>query len=85
MVPFAFSLLERVYQTPSIKAKALDPYSDNNEAPFYRQPAGIRKQKKNEQKEEAGECMIQILFFYLDNLMSLHFQNRLVNDMMTVI
>ncbi|KAK7109002.1 hypothetical protein V1264_013121 [Littorina saxatilis] len=47
------SLLQRVYKTTGKKGEALDPYSDDNKAPFYRQPAGIRKQKKCYEKEEA--------------------------------
>ncbi|KAL8563922.1 hypothetical protein ACOMHN_059352 [Nucella lapillus] len=49
------SLLERVYarSKPPQKAEAIDPYSDDNKAPFYRQPAGIRRQKKLSKKVEA--------------------------------
>ena len=54
---FNFSLLERVYDAPAQKAEALDPYSDDNKAPFYRQPAGIRRQKKRFEKEEAGKLL----------------------------
>ncbi|XP_055874149.1 HEAT repeat-containing protein 4-like [Biomphalaria glabrata] len=36
------------------KNEASDPYSDENQAPFYRQPWGIRNKKKAEIKEEAG-------------------------------
>ena len=53
-----FSLLERVYAIPPKKGEALDPYSDDNKAPFYRQPAGIRRQKKRFEKEEAGKILI---------------------------
>ena len=31
-----------------------DPYSDDNTAPFYRQPAGLRRARKHEVKEELG-------------------------------
>lgn len=44
------TLLERVYELPAMKPKAIDPYCDENKAPLYRQPAGIRKQKKNDLK-----------------------------------
>ncbi|XP_046557272.1 LOW QUALITY PROTEIN: HEAT repeat-containing protein 4-like [Haliotis rubra] len=37
-----------------VPKRAVDPYSDDNQAPFYRQPAGLRRQRKTEQKEEAG-------------------------------
>ncbi|XP_041370063.1 HEAT repeat-containing protein 4-like isoform X2 [Gigantopelta aegis] len=33
---------------------AHDPYSIDNDAPFYRQPAGVRRQYKTVEKEEAG-------------------------------
>ncbi|KAK6177944.1 hypothetical protein SNE40_012803 [Patella caerulea] len=46
-------LLEKVFKTDQGR-KARDPYSDNNEAPFYRQPVGFRKQKKKIKKEEMG-------------------------------
>lgn len=42
---------------PAKKQEALDPYSDDNKAPFYRQPAGIRRQKKRYEKEEAGKTL----------------------------
>ncbi|GFN92089.1 heat repeat-containing protein 4 [Plakobranchus ocellatus] len=48
------SLLARVYNITPPPGVALDPYSDDNQAPFYRQPAGIRKKKRSEEKEEAG-------------------------------
>ncbi|XP_005089099.1 HEAT repeat-containing protein 4 isoform X2 [Aplysia californica] len=48
------SVLERVYNVRPSLAEAIDPYSDDNKAPFYRQPAGIRKKKRSEEKEEAG-------------------------------
>ncbi|ESP00441.1 hypothetical protein LOTGIDRAFT_238549 [Lottia gigantea] len=47
-------LLEKVLQNNEEEPKARDPYSDNNEAPFYRQPVGFRKQKKKIEKEELG-------------------------------
>ncbi|XP_071089741.1 HEAT repeat-containing protein 4-like [Haliotis cracherodii] len=36
-----------------VPKRAVDPYSDDNQAPFYRQPAGLRRQRKTEEKEEA--------------------------------
>ncbi|KAH9489369.1 hypothetical protein Btru_056480 [Bulinus truncatus] len=39
--------------TPTMN-EATDPYSDENKAPFYRQPIGIRNKMKAEIKEEAG-------------------------------
>ncbi|XP_055955411.1 HEAT repeat-containing protein 4 isoform X2 [Patella vulgata] len=46
-------LLEKVFKTDQ-ERKARDPYSDDNEAPFYRQPVGFRKQRKKIKKEEMG-------------------------------
>ena len=48
---------------PAKKQEALDPYSDDNKAPFYRQPAGIRRQKKRYEKEEAGKTLTLSLTF----------------------
>ncbi|XP_052772793.1 HEAT repeat-containing protein 4-like isoform X2 [Mya arenaria] len=46
------TLLQRVYNLEEDKPQALDPYSDDNRAPFYRQPAGLRRARKHEVKEE---------------------------------
>ena len=54
-------MLARVYNITPPPGVALDPYSDDNQAPFYRQPAGIRKKKRSEEKEEAGMCSCNIL------------------------
>ncbi|BFZ01675.1 hypothetical protein BsWGS_04714 [Bradybaena similaris] len=48
------SVLAKVYNITPPPAAAIDPYSDDNQAPFYRQPTGIRKKKRNHDKEEAG-------------------------------
>ncbi|CAG5119682.1 unnamed protein product [Candidula unifasciata] len=47
-------ILAKVYNVTPPPAAAIDPYSDDNQAPFYRQPTGIRKMKRNQDKEEAG-------------------------------
>lgn len=38
----------------TMPSKGVDPYSEDNTAPFYRQPAGVRRQKKHQEKENAG-------------------------------
>ncbi|XP_052225265.1 HEAT repeat-containing protein 4-like isoform X2 [Dreissena polymorpha] len=48
------TLLQRVYNLEEDEPRAVDPYSDDNKAPFYRQPAGLRRAKKHEVKEELG-------------------------------
>ena len=48
-------LLEKVYNLEEAPPHALDPYSDDSKAPFYRQPAGLRRAKKHEEKEELGK------------------------------
>ena len=53
-------ILSRVYNADGPQAEALDPYSDDNKAPFYRQPAGIRKKRRNEEKEEAGKIGLKL-------------------------
>ena len=55
---FVRSVLEKVYNIEAKTPEALDPYSDDSKAPFYRQPAGIRKKKRSEEKEEAGEILL---------------------------
>ena len=49
-----FRLLEKVYNLDEAAPHSLDPYSDDNKAPFYRQPAGLRRAKKHDEKEELG-------------------------------
>ena len=49
-----FRLLEKVYNLDEATPHSLDPYSDDNKAPFYRQPAGLRRAKKHDEKEELG-------------------------------
>lgn len=66
-----FRLLQRVYNLEEDEPHALDPYSDDNKAPFYRQPAGVRRAKKHEVKEEMGEWKItqtQMSFLQLLNI-----------------
>ncbi|XP_021378591.1 HEAT repeat-containing protein 4-like isoform X2 [Mizuhopecten yessoensis] len=48
------TLLAKVYNIESAKPEANDPYSEENKAPFYRQPAGIRRVKKMQEKEDAA-------------------------------
>ena len=56
---FIFSILEKVYNLEEeIELEAVDPYSDDNKAPFYRQPAGLRRAKKHEEKEELGKKIL---------------------------
>jgi len=43
-----------VYSLEESEPHSLDPYSDDNKAPFYRQPAGVRRARKHEEKEEMG-------------------------------
>ncbi|XP_059168753.1 HEAT repeat-containing protein 4-like [Physella acuta] len=47
-------LLSRIQDIQQTSGEALDPYSDDNRAPFYRQPAGVRAKKKIELKEEGA-------------------------------
>ena len=47
-------LLEKVYNLEEAVPGERDPYSDDNTAPFYRQPAGLRRARKHEVKEELG-------------------------------
>ncbi|CAL1546069.1 unnamed protein product [Lymnaea stagnalis] len=47
-------LLSVIGSAEPLSNKALDPYSDENKAPFYRQPAGIRNKRRVEIKEEEG-------------------------------
>ena len=61
---FIQRVLEKVYNIEAKPPEALDPYSDDSKAPFYRQPAGIRKKKRSEEKEEAGK---------IDNFCHAHF------------
>ena len=37
--------------------KPTDPYSDDTGAAFYRLPAGMRRAKRNQQREEAGRYL----------------------------
>ncbi|XP_064600899.1 HEAT repeat-containing protein 4-like [Liolophura sinensis] len=37
----------------TVPSKGVDPYSEDNAAPFYRQPAGVRRQKKHQDRENA--------------------------------
>ncbi|XP_060595193.1 uncharacterized protein LOC132749447 isoform X3 [Ruditapes philippinarum] len=46
------TLLQKVYNLEEDEPHSLDPYSDDNKAPFYRQPAGLRRARKHEVKEE---------------------------------
>ncbi|XP_053407054.1 uncharacterized protein LOC123546772 isoform X2 [Mercenaria mercenaria] len=48
------TLLQKVYNLEEDEPHSLDPYSDDNKAPFYRQPAGLRRARKHEVKEELG-------------------------------
>ncbi|KAL4231204.1 HEAT repeat-containing protein 4 [Mactra antiquata] len=48
------TLLQKVYNLEEDTPRAEDPYSDDNKAPFYRQPAGVRRARKHEVKEELG-------------------------------
>lgn len=48
------SVLQRVYNMQEVEREANDPYSDDNNAPFYRQPIGLRRVIKEREKEEAG-------------------------------
>ncbi|XP_033756447.1 HEAT repeat-containing protein 4-like isoform X1 [Pecten maximus] len=48
------TLLAKVYNIEGTKPEANDPYSEENKAPFYRQPAGIRRIKKKQEKEDAA-------------------------------
>ena len=77
-----YRLLEKVYNLDEAAPHSLDPYSDDNKAPFYRQPAGLRRAKKHDEKEELGNeillwnkqdtCSNYTVFsIYLDVTMSL--------------
>ena len=41
--------------------KPTDPYADDSAAAFYRLPAGVRKAKRNQEKEEQGEKINRIM------------------------
>lgn len=43
-----------------VEREANDPYSDDNKAPFYRQPIGLRRVIKEREKEEAGMLFIKV-------------------------
>ena len=49
------SLLDKVREITISQGRPTDPYADNTAAAFYRLPAGFRKAKKDEEKEEAGK------------------------------
>lgn len=58
---FSFdSLLQKVYNLEEDEPQSLDPYSDDNKAPFYRQPAGLRRARKHEVREELGNVVVNI-------------------------
>ena len=48
------SLLDRVRDLQKTLGKPTDPYADDNAAAFYRLPAGFRRAKRNQDREEAG-------------------------------
>ena len=47
-------LLDRVRDVMAAKGKSTVPYADDNDAAFYRLPAGFRRAKKEIEKEEDG-------------------------------
>lgn len=55
-----------------VEREANDPYSDDNKAPFYRQPIGLRRTRKEKEKEEAGTSLalylpLTFLFIMITN------------------
>lgn len=55
------SVLQRVYNMQEVEREANDPYSDDNKAPFYRQPIGLRRVRKEKEKEEAESLGIGVI------------------------
>ncbi|XP_052099876.1 HEAT repeat-containing protein 4-like isoform X2 [Mytilus californianus] len=55
------SVLQRVYNMQEVEREANDPYSDDNKAPFYRQPIGLRRVIKEREKEEAESLGIGVI------------------------
>ena len=53
------SLLDQIREKVAAEGKPTDPYSDDTGAAFYRLPAGFRRAKKHQDKEEAGELCRQ--------------------------
>ena len=56
-----YRVLQRVYNMQEVEREANDPYSDDNKAPFYRQPIGLRRVIKEKEKEEAGNKIHYII------------------------
>lgn len=51
---FYSRLLDRIRDMQKELGKPTDPYADDSAAAFYRLPAGVRRAKKNQEKEEQG-------------------------------
>jgi hypothetical protein len=58
---FLISMLDKVRAVTISKGGATDPYSDDTSAAFYRLPAGFRRAKKYQDKEDAGKWTLQLL------------------------
>jgi len=54
-------LLAKAHLIEDSTPHAHDPYSDNNKAPFYRQPAGLRRIRKIEEKEDASMLYFNVI------------------------
>ena len=52
-----FSLLDRIRESSNTKGRPTDPYDDDTSAAFYRLPAGFRRAKKEQDKEEDGKAI----------------------------
>ena len=87
------SMLDRV--RAENEGRPRDPYSDkdDNNAAFYRLPAGFRRAKHNQEKEEAGmigfenfksTSLLKVVFYEILNDLNLK-KNILVYSNMTVL